>query len=162
MDGITFRETREQSDIDAITALHAEVYSSEYGFNEAFTFYVAAGLSEFLKKTLNPREAIWVLEQDGKLLGCVALVEREPTTAQLRWFVLSKEARGQGHGQRMLQNVIAFARLHHYQKIQLWTVNTLTDAAKLYRKFGFEKISDGEPFTDWGAEVRTECYERDL
>lgn len=162
MDGITLHTTRQQTDIDAIVALHTEVYSSEYRFNNAFSVYVASGLSEFLKKPINPREGIWILEKNGKLLGCIALVEREPTIAQLRWFVLSPQARGQGHGHQLLQHVIDFANSQGYQKMQLLTANVLTNAAKLYRKFGFEKIHEGEPFTDWGTEVYEQRYELDL
>ena len=47
--------------------------------------------SAFVRRA-SPRERLWLAEKDGRIVGCIAIVEASPDTAQLRWFLVSQHA----------------------------------------------------------------------
>jgi N-acetylglutamate synthase-like GNAT family acetyltransferase len=58
---------------------------------------VAGPLAEFVKAA-SPRGRLWLAERDGRVVGCIAIVEADATTAQLRWFLVVPQERGAGLG----------------------------------------------------------------
>jgi GNAT superfamily N-acetyltransferase len=154
---ITLRSDLRPGDIGAVAAMHGLLYAREYGFDVSFEAYVAEPLSAFALRTA-PRERIWLAEDGGKLVGCVAIVEESAGTAQLRWFLVIPAARKRGLGRRLLQTAVEVARRMNYRRIGLWTVSALTGAAKLYRAAGFHRV-EVIPGERWGASVTEEKYE---
>ncbi len=92
---ITIR-TRRPGDAGYIVYRHAILYEREYGLDKVFEKYVLAGLLDFLDKPEGGE--IWLVECAGKIAGFIAIVKHNPTTAQLRWFLLEPEYRGTGLG----------------------------------------------------------------
>jgi GNAT superfamily N-acetyltransferase len=156
--GETVRTTLRPGDLAAIIGLHGVLYDREYGFDVRFEAHVAEPLGRAVRRGLMDRERIWLAENDGELVGTIAIVEESAGTAQLRWFLVAPGARGNGLGGRLLNQAIAFSRDAGYGKIILWTVNALTDAARLYRKAGFTKVEE-HPGRPWGRDVVEEKYE---
>ncbi len=101
---------------------------------------------------------MWIAEQDGRIAGCIAIVEHAPTAAQLRWFLIDPAARGLGLGKRLLGEAIAFSKSSGYETVILWTVSELAAAAHLYRSAGFRKVEE-VPGQRWGVSVVEEKYE---
>jgi N-acetylglutamate synthase-like GNAT family acetyltransferase len=62
--------------------------------------------------------------------GCVFLVRKSATVAQLRLLILKPEARGLGLGGRLTDACIAFARAAGYRKLMLWTQSNLSPRAR--------------------------------
>lgn len=87
-------------DIGSIILQHG-LYGREQGWDATFEAYVAGPLSECVRRA-DPRERIWIAEQDGEFRGCIAIVAAAPETAQLRWFFVDAKARGLGLGRRLL------------------------------------------------------------
>ncbi len=156
--GETVRTTLRPGDLAAIIGLHGVLYDREHGFDIRFEAHVAEPLGKVVRRGLTDRERIWLVEHDGELLGTIAIVEESPGTAQLRWFLVAPEARGKGLGHRLLDEAIRFSRDAGYEKIILWTVSALTDAARLYRMAGFRKVEE-HPGQPWGRDVVEEKYE---
>ncbi|MCX7664615.1 MAG: GNAT family N-acetyltransferase [Gemmataceae bacterium] len=159
MEQTTIRTIFSRADVQAVISLHAEIYQHEYGFNQVFADYVATALADYWARFPHPREELWIVEKGSVVCGSIALVQREAEIAQLRWFLLAAEVRGQGLGQLLLQKALSFARDRNYKVVQLWTVNLLTQAAQLYQKAGFVKIAEQEPHAKWGTLVSEQCYE---
>jgi GNAT superfamily N-acetyltransferase len=157
MEPITLRTELRPGDLGGIVQLHGTVYAREHGFDPTFEAYVAGPLAECALRA-SPRERIWIAERQGRLVGCVAIVDAGPRTAQLRWFLVDPAARGSGLGTRLLREAIAFSRGLGCETLVLWTVGALEAAARLYTAAGFAKV-ESKPGRRWGADVVEERYE---
>jgi N-acetylglutamate synthase-like GNAT family acetyltransferase len=56
-----------------------------------------------------------ILEIEGVPAGCIAITHVDTTTAQLRFFFIESEMRGQGGGHRLMNLVISFCREKKYE-----------------------------------------------
>jgi N-acetylglutamate synthase-like GNAT family acetyltransferase len=146
-----------QSIIESIVDLHGVVYEKECAWDVTFKDYVAGPLMDFAKRP-SQRNRIWLAERDGKLIGCIAIVEATVEDAQLRWFVVAPEARQEGLGSRLMHDAVAFAREQGYARLFLWTEASLKAAARLYARSGFEKKEEKRS-SKWGANVIEERWE---
>jgi len=141
-------------DLGAVVRLHGLLYSTEFGLDHTFEGYVASGLGEFAK-LYDARKDFWAIaEIDERILGSIAIVAQPDQTAQLRWFLIDPELRGQGVGHRLLSQAIEFCRSHHFKSVYLWTVSELKVAGHLYRQAGFV-LTEQVTHDIWGS-VRTE------
>ena len=148
-------------DIGYITYLHGVLYATEYGLDHAFEGYVAAGLGQFAQSFAERKDFFAVAESEGKIIGSIAIVGQEDQTAQLRWFLVHPDARGQGVGRMLLQQALAFCRERRFKSVFLWTVSELTVAARLYREAGF-RITESRTHEIWGALRTEERYDLSL
>lgn len=155
---ITIRTDWRVGDLGAVVSLHAAEYLG-HGFDETFEAYVAGPLAEFVLHR-PPRGRIWLAEEDGRLVGCIAIVPAKGDEAQLRWFLVASSQRGRGLGRRLLDEALGFAREAGYGSVMLWTVSCLERAAELYRRAGFTLVTE-KPGA-WGAEVLEQQYRLSL
>jgi GNAT superfamily N-acetyltransferase len=175
----TLRSDRHTGDLAWLLAAHAGL-ADELGWDASFEAYVAQPMSTCMLAAA-PYERIWIAEQDGEPRGSIAIVQADSVhsdaqwarktshgrahlaavpklqTAQLRWFLVRPEARGQGLGKALLEQAIAFSREIGYDLIILWTVGQLEAAAHLYREAGFERLQQ-VPGKRWGSDVIEEQY----
>jgi GNAT superfamily N-acetyltransferase len=157
---ITLRHDLRPGDLGAVVQLHGTLYDQEYGFDITFEAYVAGPLAEFVLHP-SPRNRLWLAEDHGKLVGCIAIVEVSAEEAQLRWYLVDAAVRGQGLGKRLIAEAVRFCRTAGYRKIFLWTVGQLTSAAHVYQSFGFQRV-ETKASRLWGVEVIEERYELEL
>ena len=175
----TLRTERRTGDLAWLLAGHAELARAQ-GWDATFEAYVAEPMAAcMLRAALDER--IWIAEREGEPQGCVAIVRsdfwkdpavhaysvkdgqplRDPpmeiAQAQLRWFLVRPEARGQGLGRILLERALTFSRVAGYDRLVLWTVSDLEAAAHRYRQAGFEKVTEVAG-KHWGAEVVEEQY----
>ena len=156
----TIRTDLRPGDLGAVVQLHGATYGRERGWDVTFEAYVAAPLAEFALRA-DHRERIWIAEQEGRVVGCVAVVAVGPRVAQLRWFLVDPASRGAGLGRSLLSESLKFARAVGYSRIVLWTERSLGAAARLYQEAGFRLLEE-KPGRHWGADVVEQLYELDL
>jgi len=156
--GVTVRTGLKPGDVGYITYLHGVVYDEEYGLDTTFEPYVAKPLAEFVLSQGNPRQRIWVAERDGVVCGGAAVVEHSREEAQLRWLLLSRDARGTGLGRRLVEWTLGFCREQGYRSVFLWTFSELEAAAHLYRSHGFT-LTEEKTHTIWGRELTEQRYD---
>lgn len=154
---ISIRTDFRQGDISAILSLHSEIYGKEYGYNMNFEAVVAKSLHEFYELYKPDRSRVWLCEHDGRIVGSVALLDRGEA-AQLRYFVLLPEYRGLGLGNRLMTLYMNFMREVGYTSSYLLTTDDLSEAAHLYKKFGFELVSSTESDA-YGDRLHRQRYE---
>ena len=91
----------------------------------------------------------WIVELKGKsqIIGTVAIRKLKESVftdtsnfAELKRMFLSKQYRGQGIGQQMLDTALDFAKKAGYSKIFLYSSNDFKASRKLYLKNGFVDI----------------------
>lgn len=156
---ITIRRDLRPGDLGRVTWLHGILYATEHGFDPTFEAYVAETLGEFARTADPERSALWLAEQDSRLVGSIGIVEREGDAAQLRWFLVHPDARGRGLGRRLMTEALDFCRAAGYRSVYLWTVHTLTDAARLYTACGFHLTEEAPPAPLWGTTLSEQRYD---
>jgi GNAT superfamily N-acetyltransferase len=97
----------------------------------------------------------------GERVGCVFLVERTKTIAQLRLLLVEPAARGHGIGQRLVAECVQFAQKAGYSKMRLWTNDVLISARRIYQAQGFHLIEE-ERHASWGKPLTSQTWELDL
>ena len=148
-------------DMGWVVQSHGALYASEYGFDSAFEALVAEIVAKFLGSFDASRERCWIAEIDGAQVGSVFLVRHTDDVAKLRLLLVDPAGRGQGLGQRLVTECIAFARTCGYRKIKLWTQSILVAARKIYQDSGFVKVAS-EPHRSFGQNLIGETWEREL
>jgi GNAT superfamily N-acetyltransferase len=145
------RHVLKPGDMGMVVHLHGILYAREYGLDVTFEPYVARPLADFV---LDGGGRLWIAEKDDRTVGSIAMVDAEPGTGQLRWFLVVPEARGTGLGKRLLDEALAYARERGFRRLYLWSFADLDSALRLYERAGF-RVTERKTHFIWGAE-RTE------
>ncbi|MBE7368381.1 bifunctional helix-turn-helix transcriptional regulator/GNAT family N-acetyltransferase [Ramlibacter pallidus] len=154
---IVLRDPR-PGDMGWVVQMHAELYAREYGWNSEFEALVAEIAARFLRDFDPACEKGWIAEVDGERAGCVFLVRKSATVAQLRLLALQPEARGLGLGGRLTDACIAFARDKGYRRMVLWTQANLAAARAIYASRGFV-LKESVPNEAFGKKLVSETWE---
>lgn len=80
--------------------------------------------------------------------GFAPLAGGDGTICELRKMYVLREARGHGAGRLIMDACLAGAKAAGYTHMYLETVKTMTDAAAVYQKYGFESL--GGPLGNTG------------
>lgn len=93
-------------------------------------------------RTADFLDTFWVLEEGGKLLGCVGL-EVYGEAALLRSVITSPVLRGQGYGDVLVEKASDEARRRGVKRLYLFTM----DKAPFFARFAFQPctMDDFEP-----------------
>ena len=158
---MNFRYKLIPGDIGYLTRLHGILYNREYGYDNTFEAYVARGLADFILNFDNEKERIWFAEDEGKIIGSIAIVKFSEEVAQLRWYFVHPDHRGKGIGKKLIGEAVEFCRQKKYKSCFLWTTSELKAGAILYTKAGFIKTEE-KTHVIWGAERTEERYDLDL
>lgn len=154
---VAIRHDLRTGDISRLIALHTILHAEVRGWDATFEAYVAGPLAEFALSQ-SERERIWIVDEGGKLVGCVAIVEASEEEAQLRWLVLVPHLRRRGLGRMLVEEAVNFCRQAGYGSVFLWTVEGLDAALHLYESVGFE-LTEEETHPIWGAVVTEQRYD---
>jgi putative acetyltransferase len=89
-----------------------------------------------------PEGRLLLAEDEGQVVGCVALHKLEPGVCEMKRLYLRPTVRGKGLGRILAAHIIAEARQIGYQRMRLDTVEpVMKDAVAMYRKIGFREIA---------------------
>ncbi|MEL6913409.1 MAG: GNAT family N-acetyltransferase [Pseudomonadota bacterium] len=158
---VTLRPYR-ADDAAWLTAEHAAAYARDEGFDDTFGPLVAAILADF--EGHDPTsERGWIAEDGaGARLGSIFCVRGPaPGTAKLRLFYLTRAARGQGLGRRLLAACTDFARQAGYGRMTLWTHASHRAACALYARAGF-RCESSVPVRAFGVALDEQVWTLDL
>ena len=127
------------------------------------TAHDAESAERIVEALPSPYVALWVAWRVGpahgdEALGCVALHELAPDTAELKRMYVRPEARGRGVARRLTEHAIAAATARGYVRLRLGTLTTMHAAQRLYVGMGFVRIPPYRP-VEFGE---TWFYERPL
>ena len=145
-------------DLGWVVHRHGALYAREYGYDAAFEGLVAEIVGRFVRRYDARRERCWIAERDGDIVGCVFLVKKSATVAQLRLLLVEPIARGAGLGTRLVGECVRFARQAGYRKLVLWTQSELEAARRLYEAAGF-RLARTERHHSFGKSLVAEIWE---
>jgi len=144
----------ERSDRAAVTQLVGGVLA-EHGFGTAIGG-LERDLEEAHERYAGERAGFWVAENDGGIVGTVAVRPKAPRTCELKRLYLRADQRGQGVGQALYAHAERFAREAGYETIWLDSSRRFAKAHALYARNGFVLLEQID--NDWEDNV----YEKRL
>jgi ribosomal protein S18 acetylase RimI-like enzyme len=95
-------------------------------------------------------DAVWIAEEDGRVIGSVAMRLLAPNEAELKRMYLTPDRRGRGLGRRLLELALDWAQERDVSTVRLDTAQEMKAAQGLYESVGFTRTG-----------TRTEVGERD-
>ena len=138
-----------------IADLHTRIYTEEYSWGPAFTYYAGKIALDFADKAKSEREAMYIAETDGVPVGCIMLCETDDTDiGQLRLFAVEKEHRRRGVGKALMDALTEKAKSAGYKGLILWTADPLKEAIRIYESYGF-KETETVPNDTWRTDGGT-------
>lgn len=87
-----------------------------------------------------PEGGIILCQTTGGMIGCVGIRKINDDTAELKRMYIKPAFQNRGMGKQLLQKAIELACSLHYKSIRLDTLDHMTAAINLYKKFGFCEI----------------------
>ncbi|MEX0367916.1 MAG: GNAT family N-acetyltransferase [Ruegeria sp.] len=139
-------------DTEWLVDMHGLHYARADGFDDSFAPLVQTILDQFSAGHDPACERGWIAMQGNERLGSIFCVRLDATTAKLRLFFLLPEARGQGVGQRLLDECMGFARASGYASMALWTHESHRAACALYARNGWT-LTASEPVHSFGQDL---------
>jgi GNAT superfamily N-acetyltransferase len=137
---------------------HGELYARDEGFDQSFEALVAEILVDYIRNHDPACERAWIAEEDGRRLGSIFCVRLNRTTAKLRLFLLTPEARGKGLGKRLLAACMAYARERGYARMELWTHESHRAACALYARTGWRLVRS-KPVHHYGVDLVEQIWD---
>lgn len=140
-------------DLGLVTARQAILYTEEYGWNGDYEALVARILADFHQSFDPARDAAWIAEMDGRMVGSIFLVHGdEPDVGKLRLLYVERDARGSGVGKMLVAACVDRARAVGYKRLDLWTNSILSAARAIYQRAGFVLV-DETPHHSFGQNL---------
>ena len=140
-------------DLGLITHRQAILYEQEYGWNSDYEVLVARILADFRQAYDPTRDAAWIAQMEGQVVGSVFLVRGDdPGVGKLRLLYVEPEARGAGVGKLLVNTCIDRARKLGYRRLDLWTNSVLEAARSIYQRAGFVLVNE-EPHHSFGQDL---------
>jgi putative acetyltransferase len=81
--------------------------------------------------------AFWVLEDDRRVVGTVAVVPLSPSEAEIKRVYLDGSLRGRGWGRALVEYAISWAAMHGHTKVRLWSDVKFERSHVMYERLGF-------------------------
>jgi ribosomal protein S18 acetylase RimI-like enzyme len=98
-----------------------------------------------------PTGRLLVAKQDGRSVGCIALIGRGAEIGELKRLYVKSDARGGRIGARLVAALITEAREIGYHRLILSTHATMEAAQSIYEAAGFHRVATPD---DYPEEIR--------
>jgi putative acetyltransferase len=80
--------------------------------------------------------------REGEAIGCCALVAMGEGEFEVAKMAVTASAQGLGVGRKLLEAVVAEARVSGVRRLYLETNHVLEPAIRLYERVGFERVPE--------------------
>ena len=145
-----YRTTAEDKDfIDLVKYLDADLAISD---GDEHSFY-----DQFNK--IDSINHVIVLYYNDEPIGCGAIKKYEAKTMEIKRMYTLPQFRGRGYATRILQELEKWAAEMSYKKCILETGKKQPEAIKLYRKNGYEVISN---YGQYANVENSLCFEKQI
>lgn len=132
---ITFKTAISSADFEEAHHLFTQ-YADSLSLDLSFQNFEAE-LKTLAIKYNKPEGALVLGYFNDIPVGCVGIRKWDGKIAELKRLYVNPQYRGYGIGSKLLEHAIVLANQLKYQKIRLDTLETMNEAIRLYRSFGF-------------------------
>jgi putative acetyltransferase len=132
-----------KEDNQAVAQLIRSVFD-EMNIPKVGTAYEDPYLDLMFEEYNKPRSVYFVVENDGKIVGCAGIAPLEngdQKIAELQKMYFLPETRGLGIGSEMMEKCLQQAKDFGFEKCYIETMPFMHAAQKLYKKSGFEYLN---------------------
>ena len=147
-------------DMGWVTHRHGVIYNEEYGWDEEFEALVAEIAAKFIRNYDPKRERCWIAERGGEIAGCVFLVKKSSTVAQLRLLLVEPSARGWASASAWSMNACCSPGRRGTRKSRCGRT-ALHAARHIYEEAGFRLVKE-EPHHSFGHDLVGQNWELKL
>lgn len=143
-DHLSFRQAR-ADDVAAIVDMLADDKLGASRERPGDPIYEVA----FAEMEQDPNNELWVIEKDGRVLGCLQLTiipglsRLGARRAMIESVRVHDDLRGQGVGRCLFEKAIQRSREREAQLVQLTSDKTRPDAIRFYESLGFIASHEG-------------------
>jgi len=137
---LTFRPMASQADAEAFRTLNEEWIASLFRIEEKDRITLGDPQGQILAHG----GQVYIAEDNGAIVGTVALVRYSEGTYELSKMAVSPATRGQGIGRRLLAYVIEEAKALNAHTLFLGSSTKLKNAIHLYESLGFRHVPPAE------------------
>ena len=127
----------QEKDADDVKNLILGILSKEYPFDRSA--YSDSDLHKISETYGGKRDAFFVMEEGGEVVGTIGVKEDGETEALLRRLFVDLKHRKKGYGSNLLAKAIGFCRDKGYKKIYFRCTDRMADAMHLCLKSGFKE-----------------------
>jgi len=125
------------SDAKDVKDLILEILAKEYPFDRSA--YSDSDLDRIPEIYGGAKEAFFVIEENGKVVGTVGVKEDSKEDALLRRLFVDAQRRKRGYGSELAKQAISFCRSKGYKRVVFRCTDRMSDAMKLCAKNGFKE-----------------------
>lgn len=118
---------------------------AEQGAPKVGTAYEDKALDQLFETYQKERSEYFVLVEGNKVLGSAGispLDNGDPRVCELQKMYFHPEARGRGLGNQMMHKCLGFAKAQDFEICYIETLPNMVAAQKLYKKSGFQYITE--------------------
>lgn len=95
---------------------------------------------EWISDALAKGTCYFVLEHEGRIIGCVALEQAQTAVCYLERLAVLPEYRKQGAGKTLVEQALMEARRRGAQRVEIGIIAAHESLRAWYASFGFEEI----------------------
>ena len=139
----------------------AQLCALEHGWDHTFEAQLAQVVADFARQHDPVREAGWIAELDGSIVGSALVAGVSATVARVRLLYVEPDVRRLGIGAQLMDECARFAAQAGYTKLTVSTAATLPGAARLCERSGFT-CAAAIPERRFGSDLTVERWEREL
>ena len=130
--------TFENKDADSARDLIISILSNEYPFDKSV--YKNSDLSDISQAYGGKRDAFFVMESDGKIVGTVGVKEDSEDIALIRRLFVIPSYRQKGYGSLLLDKAICSCKDFNFKHIAFRTTGKMIQAINLLKKMNFKEV----------------------
>lgn len=123
-------------ELSYVSYFNMKLYREQYNLNPCFELYDLDAMAWMMRHPEG--SALYVACAGEQIVGSIQILRDDEHTAQIRWFAVDADYRGNGIGSALMDTAKAFCIEQGYTNVFLGTIDFLTDARRLYARYGFE------------------------
>ena len=127
-----------EEDQESVKALILEILSKEYPFDKSA--YSDSDLLHIGQTYGGAKNAFFVVEEGGRIVGTVGVKEDAKDEALVRRLFVDSKYRAHGYGTELLEKTIKFCKEQGYKKIYFRCTDRMASAMRLCAKEGFAEV----------------------